>query len=405
MKNIKLTAIPLRTVHPFPARMAPSIALEKLPKGKQHIILDPMAGSGTTLVTARLNGHRAIGFDVDPLAVLMARVWCSSINVDKTRLYFEQVVEKSIRTYKTIRADKAYPPHADHKTKKFIDFWFDTDNRKQLTALAKAITKVPDSNVKQILWCAFSRSIITKVSGVSLAMDVSHSRPHKKYDVAPVRAFDAIKKHFEIIIKNAPFQKENRLPEVEVMLGDARRLPLRNGSVGTVITSPPYLNAIDYLRGHKLALVWMGHNVDELKGIRSGSIGTEKVFSNSMKQNWALKILKKMKLSDAVPARTRNIILRYIIDMNGVISEISRVVRRNGRVIFVVGDSTLHGIFVKNSLVLIELSKQHSLKLTSTKKRPLPENRRYLPSPTFSKSGQALSKRMREEIILCFTCV
>ena len=33
---------------------------------------------------------------------------------------------------------------------------------------------------------------------------------------------------------------------------------MQQGSVDLTVTSPPYLNAIDYLRGHKMSLVWMG---------------------------------------------------------------------------------------------------------------------------------------------------
>jgi tRNA G10 N-methylase Trm11 len=62
----------IRPVHPFPARMAPSIVWDALPKtGKSVNILDPMSGSGTTLVCARSRGHRAIGCDTDPLALLI----------------------------------------------------------------------------------------------------------------------------------------------------------------------------------------------------------------------------------------------------------------------------------------------------------------------------------------------
>src|SRR3546814_720132 len=50
-------------------------------------LCDPMAGSGTVLRQALALGHRAIGFDMDPLAVLMSRVWTSPI--DETALDLE----------------------------------------------------------------------------------------------------------------------------------------------------------------------------------------------------------------------------------------------------------------------------------------------------------------------------
>ncbi len=62
-------------IHPFPARMSPGIALEALGEKSESLrVLDPMTGSGTVLAVARAKGHRAFGFDLDPLAVLLASV-------------------------------------------------------------------------------------------------------------------------------------------------------------------------------------------------------------------------------------------------------------------------------------------------------------------------------------------
>ena len=69
-----------QTIHPFPARMSPDIALNVLSASRQKKslkVLDPMVGSGTVLAVARANGHRAIGIDCDPLSVLLAKTWTS----------------------------------------------------------------------------------------------------------------------------------------------------------------------------------------------------------------------------------------------------------------------------------------------------------------------------------------
>jgi DNA modification methylase len=66
----------IRTIHPFPARMAPELALETLNDlAANSVVLDPMSGSGTVIRQAAEMGHRPIGFDMDPLAVLMSQVW------------------------------------------------------------------------------------------------------------------------------------------------------------------------------------------------------------------------------------------------------------------------------------------------------------------------------------------
>ena len=48
-----------------------------------------------------------------------------------------------------------------------------------------------DESIRTLLWCAFSRLIILKEVGVSLAMDLAHSRPHRVRDRAPTKAFNA----------------------------------------------------------------------------------------------------------------------------------------------------------------------------------------------------------------------
>src|SRR5437016_9037518 len=110
----------LRPIHPFPARMAPSIVWNKLPRCKPRMrVLEPMSGSGTTLVTARLRGHEAIGFDRDPLAVLIAGAWASDVNVEATEKRAEQVLSRAKARAEKIKQRDAYPRDATEETKEF----------------------------------------------------------------------------------------------------------------------------------------------------------------------------------------------------------------------------------------------------------------------------------------------
>src|SRR5229473_8124664 len=101
-------------VHPFPARMAPGIALEILAKAKRPLrVLDPMAGSGTVLAVARSKGHRTIGFDIDPLSVLISRVWTTSIDTEEVRGKASDVLARARCIFANLRTRDAYPLHAD----------------------------------------------------------------------------------------------------------------------------------------------------------------------------------------------------------------------------------------------------------------------------------------------------
>src|SRR5436190_8345850 len=83
-------------IHPFPARMAPGIALEALGDSKVPLrVLDPMTGSGTVLAVARANGHRAFGIDLDPLAVLLAGVWTRTVDATQVREKATEVLDRA----------------------------------------------------------------------------------------------------------------------------------------------------------------------------------------------------------------------------------------------------------------------------------------------------------------------
>lgn len=391
----------IRPVHPFPARMAPSIVWDALPKtGNPLSILDPMSGSGTTLVCARSRGHRAIGCDTDPLALLIARAWCANAEPETLKLRAGIVLERAMTLSKRLTSEKSYPKNTDNETRRFIDFWFDPGNRCELSVLSTCISRVRSRTERTLLWCAFSRMIITKTSGASLAMDVSHSRPHKVYEVAPVKPFDAFLKAVSRVARNCPFPgNANGAPPADIRHGDARALPVESASVDMVITSPPYLNAIDYLRGHKLSLVWMGHSISEIRSIRSGNIGTE--VSKELTSNEAIQeAMKTMADLESLDNRCLGMVRRYVWDMDKVMKECARVLKRKGRAVFVVGNSTIRGVFIKNSEGIIRLADSNGLSLVSRSTRPIETKRRYLPPPESERAGGKMQGRMREEVVL-----
>lgn len=391
-------------VHPFPARMAPSIVWDVLPRaGGPLNILDPMSGSGTTLVCARLRGHHAIGCDTDPLALLIAHAWCADAEPQSLKLRAERVLERARILSERITPNPLYPRNIDEETRQFIDFWFDPQSRRELNSLATCISRVRSQMERTLLWCAFSRMIITKTFGVSLAMDVSHSRPHKVYDVAPVRPFDIFLKAVSRVTSRCPFsEKENKFPPADIRHGDARLLPVESASVDMVITSPPYLNAIDYLRGHKLSLVWMGYRIAQIRTLRSSNIGTE-VVKETTPYTAIQEAMSSMADLGSLDTRRLGMIRRYVCDMDKVMKESARVLKRKGRAVFVVGDSAIRGIFVQNSQALIRLAESHGISLVSRKTRPIETKRRYLPPPESERAGYKMQTRMREEVILEFS--
>ena len=71
------TAYATHNLHSFPAKFPPQLPRKFILSLTEpgDTVLDPMAGSGTTLLEARLAGRHAIGFDIDPLALRQPVAW------------------------------------------------------------------------------------------------------------------------------------------------------------------------------------------------------------------------------------------------------------------------------------------------------------------------------------------
>jgi hypothetical protein len=101
-----------------------------------------------------------------------------------------------------------------------------------------------------------------------------------------------------------------------------------------------------------------------------------------------------------LPKRHVGMLRRYVRDMRRVMSETRRVLRADGKAVFVIGNSTLRQTFIKNSKCIEGIANELGMTVSMIRSRPLPENRRYLPPPSFLSAGSQLTKRMREELIL-----
>jgi DNA modification methylase len=390
-------------VHPFPARMAPSIAMKAMSNMTGSLrVLDPMMGSGTVLALARSKGHKAYGFDIDPLAVLISKTWTESCCSVEVRELADLVLATANTIHSKLASEEAYPACADEETRSFIDYWFDEDARRQLTALADSISAVDNEGARRILWCAVSRLIIAKKNGVSLAMDLSHSRPHKVFTTAPIKPFDKFIASVEKVLQSVLDKKAvGRGPAPSLKIGDARKLPLRKGSIDVVITSPPYLNAIDYIRCSKFSLVWMGYSIAGLRKLRANSVGTEVGAGAPINDNEIDTIIKALRVRTKLSSQKRSILGKYIDDMRCSIRETSRVLKTGGTVVYVVGENTIRDTYIRTSVIVRHLAQNAGLVLVNHRTRSLPANRRYLPPPSL-KNGN-MDTRMRHEVILTFS--
>ena len=386
-------------IHPFPARMAPEIALAKLSNlNPGQKILDPMVGSGMVLSTAARQGIQSIGVDIDPLSVLISSV--ASTKLESKHAY--NGLNLLLDTIKRDDNEFQIIPwiDSDEETKKFIDFWFFSKQTVQLRKLSYHLVVKPipvSQNVLNLLITCVSRLIITKEPMASLARDTAHSRPHRVLLENNFDVFASLPDSLKHVLKALDSAKI--LTNATTYHGDARHLDfIDKDSIDAILTSPPYLNAIDYMRGHKFSLVWFGYTISKLRNIRLGSIGSEKAIEKELEIKFS-EILN----DDIFPKtdhRMAMIIRRYFVDLYFQLVECFRVLKPNGIASFVIGNSELKGQYIPNSEFLIKAATSAGFELISEETREIPNNRRYL--PITGNNIKSLSKRMRTEHIISF---
>ena len=388
-------------IHPFAAKFPPQIPrlfIEELTESGDSV-LDPMAGSGTTVVEALLLRREAFGFDIDPLAIRLCTVkttWLSPQELEKEAL---TITEHALAARKSeSRLRRELETRLDEETRAFLDYWFLPDTQLELLALILAIERTAEPPCRDFFELVFSSTIIAKTGGVSLARDLAHSRPHRDLDKNPRNAITEFRLRLAKVLKK--FQTlPQRVKRVFVAERNAKDLPLPTNSIDLIVTSPPYANAIDYMRAHKFSLVWLGHSIRTLTDLRGRYIGSEKTDHGPLvnlprKSNAAVHSLA------GKDPRKAKVLSKYLTEMKEVISEMNRVLKLGKAAVLVVGPSLMRETPILTHEYLAEIGESVGFRLAGIQKRRIDRNRRMLPV-SFGRNGNSMiEQRMHEEYVV-----
>ncbi len=386
-------------IHAFAAKFPPQLPrmfIETLTLPRE-VVLDPMAGSGTTLVEAAIHGRHGIGFDLDPLAIKIARMKTQPLNASavweasKRIIRHAEKISKSVRTARRL-LESSYPSEA----LEFFRYWFKPETMYELVGLACGVRRLKDYAIRNFFEVLFSSIIITKSGGVSLARDLAHSRPHRVSDKNPKGAIESfsgkVAKALQVLEEIQTFPGL-----ASTVRSDSRQIPLADETVHLIVTSPPYANAIDYVRAHKFSLIWLGHAPSTLTSLRREYIGAEiNVEVPNLPSLTARETIKAVAAKDPLKGR---VLGKYFTDMSSTISEMYRVLKPGRACIVVVGSSTIRGIEVKTALALSELGTHAGFMLAGLKARAIDRDKRLMPISRAS-TCLGIEARMHEEHVI-----
>jgi DNA modification methylase len=386
-------------VHAFAAKFPP-----QLPRvfirgltAPGDVVLDPMMGSGTTIVEALLAGRRGIGLDIDPLALRVSQAKTIPMRVDDLRELGLKVISHA-QDLLANNSIERLTQKFDSRTKEFIDYWFYPNTQRELTALVLAMQTVDVSLVRRFLELTFSSIIVTKSGGVSRARDLAHSRPHLDKEKNPKSALEQFSLRLQKNIKSmAHLATKGAL--AAPLPGDARSMPLRDEVIDLIVTSPPYANAIDYMRAHKFPLVWLGKSVVDLTQLRSRYIGSEKTKGAQYAElpDKTEGIIRQLAERDR---KKSSILRKYFVEMQSVLAEMYRVLRKDAPAIVVVGPSMMRSIDVQTHHCLAEIAQETGFSVIGVMQRSLDRNKRMMPARFGKKTDSMIEQRMHEEYVI-----
>ena len=261
--------------HAYPARMHPSTAaslLRDLAPAK-GTVLDPFAGSGTVLVEARLLGLSALGTDLNPLAVALAKL--------KTAPPPQAEAERLVEVAEKVR------DHADERRKARAGATrrygpedtslFAPHVLLELDGLRHGIASLDMSpRAREALLLVLS-AILIKVS--QRTSDTSEQASPRRI-AAGYTAKLFLRKTEELVARLGAYARllPPGAPRARVALDDATRLTsVGEASVDAILTSPPYAATYDYLAHHEARLRWLALDA---KPLARGELGARRRYRN-----------------------------------------------------------------------------------------------------------------------------
>lgn len=403
----------------YPAMMVPVVQkklidiVTSVAKETKNMI-DPMMGSATTLVASMENGLNCYGQDINPLAVLIAKVRTGPFLVKKAK-------ERSKLLTQRIESDSQALVEVRFKG---IDKWFKLNIQQELCKIVRGIRGEKDLNIRRFFWVVLAETVRVSSNDRTSTFKL-HVRPEAEIERRDFSAIDVFvlhldkaledyEAHADLLVKSGKLVKDNYLSKVQVRLGDSKasiHSPTNGPFYDLLVTSPPYgdnKTTVPYGQHSYLPLQWIdlkdidtNANEDFLRTtleIDSCSLGGKLSLVDSDKVELLCKespsYLKTRKSIETVNASLVRKVDAFLLDLDQTISNIFRVMKPNSYQIWTVGNRCVGGVEIPNAAIITELIEKRKGQLVITLEREIIRKRMA--------KRNSISALMNSEDILIF---
>jgi len=353
-------------IHTYVAAMVPQLAetlvKEYVPIGQK--ILDPFCGGGAVLVEAIRNKRKAVGTDINPLALLISRVKSTYQPKKTIEEAVNFVIDAAIRG---INGSNKFPDNYN------VEYWFLPKTIAELSSLQRIIllcekNKTFNSKILDIIKVIFSGTIRDVMLTYRNEIRLRRLEEHDLLKFKP-NSFQSFKNRARIAI-----ERISNLPsdaKTVTTISPVQRLSFQNDSFHSIICSPPYgdeKNGVSYLQFSKLMLYWLGYTRDSINLSRKLTLGSKKQPKTELDSPTLEKAFKKIEVFSGSTDG-----YEFYQDYFLGLQQMVRVTKEN--IIIVIGNRILKSTIIENGLITTELMSSLGCKLVKHFNRTLPSKR------------------------------
>ena len=345
----------------FPQLVRALVNIARVPA--DGIVLDPMGGSGTTLVEARLAGRTSFGLDMNPLSVFVADVKCRALSIQPASLAKAYESLERALTKAIARGDRPYFEQLPAGDQTYLARWFAPQVLDEMDLVQQAIDELGPTVLRDCYRVCLS-NILRGVSWQKKE-DLRVRRQVEELPTGEVirRFLKEALRSTKVIGAFTAQRRGERLGDHLMREGDARHavseFPKLVGEVDAIITSPPYATALPYIDTDRLSLAYLRLLPRQThRGRDLLMIGNREVTERRRADYWSEFVANRDSLppatvqlvnrihslnqSHAVGFRRRNLpalLAKYFFDMRDAIGQMFSMLRPGASAFMVIGNN------------------------------------------------------------------
>jgi hypothetical protein len=224
-----------------------------------HLVVDPFCGSGVIPLEAVIRGRQVIAGDVNPYGVLLTR---AKLRAPPTEADALRALERRWRA-----CVRRLPEQDLRRVPAWVRRFFHPDTLRHALALRDELSSRGD-----VFLMACLLGILHHQRPGFLSYPSSHLVPYLRDKLFPAPDFPELYEERDVYARLvAKVRRTYRRPpdhvaDSAVALSDSRRLRV-SSPVHAVITSPPYMNELDYVRDNRLRLWFVSRGLPERRDL------------------------------------------------------------------------------------------------------------------------------------------